>query len=74
MSQIDMYRGQWGGQTAIATLDARATLGDRLMLGFALWTMLGMVAVVVLAARYFIPALLVGVAAGVAGLAALGVV
>ena len=64
----------WGRQWDTSAGSEPLPLGDRMMLGLALWIMLGIVLVAILAGRYLVPVLVLGLMAGVYLLVNLGVV
>jgi hypothetical protein len=79
-AELYALRRQWShasggvGNVAVKELNPHLRWGERVVLGLSLWAMLGLVAFVVLASRYFVPAVLAAVCVLVVGMKAAGVI
>lgn len=78
-AELYALRRQWSHaygveNAAVMPLNPHLRWGERVFLGLSLWAMLGLVALILLASRYFAPALLATVCLLAVGMKAAGVI
>jgi|GEM_PF-7106882 len=78
-AELYALRSQWSHtygveNAAVMPFNPHLRWGERVLLGLSLWAMLGLVALILLASRYFAPALLAAVCLLAVGMKAAGVI